>query len=319
MREREDTSKDVQEVTGVGIPGLTPRVAARLCNFKTNDWKLWPDHEAWLRDKVIPIVRDPQGAWIDVLAYASARGTTKSNKTLSDRRRETVIEFLKKESGNPNLPTNRNHPFGEELSGPDENDNNGYFRAVDVYVYGGPMPSIVPPVQVGSMNFKIRVLGSAGAGAPPPRIPVPINFGGEVYFFELVDLDKKQKANLAYIGEGVSIGVPKLPGFTSVGTVGNFTEFTLSQPSTLFSFAGRAGIITEAGASVPGKGIGGDIQLKFKSRSFIRRGVTVTSKKPAQHGFIRMDTGPGVSIQFSGATNGNINLVPRKTFPHTGP
>jgi hypothetical protein len=318
MREREDTTHDVQEVTG-GIPGQPLRVAARLCNFKTNDSNLWPEHKTWLRDKVVPIVRDPQGVWIDVLAYASARGKAKSNKTLSDRRREAVIEFLKKESGNPNLPVNRNHAFGEEESGPDENDNSGYFRAVDVYAYGGQMPSIVPPVQIGSVNFKIRVLGSAGAAATPPTIPVPINFGGEVYFFELVDLDKKQKSNLAYIGEGVSIGVPKIPGFTSVGTVGNFTEFTLSQPSSLFSFAGRAGIITEAGASVPGKGIGGDILLKFKSRSFIKRGVSVTSKKPALHGFVRMDTGPGVSIQLSGSTNGNISLVPHKIFPHTGP
>jgi len=316
MHEPEDTSKDVQEVTG-GIPGQPLRVAARLCNFPTNKWKMWVEHEDWLRAKVIPILRDPQGAWIDVLAYASARGKTGSNKTLSDRRREEVVEFLKRESGNPNLPINRNHPYGEEESGPDESNNSGYFRAVDVYVYGGQMPAVVPPV--GSINFKIRVLGSASAGAPPPRIPVPINFGSEVYFFELIDLDAKQRANLAYTGGGVSIGVPKLPGFTSVGTAGNFTEFTVSKPSSLFSFAGRAGIITEAGASVPGKGIGGDILLKFKSRSFIKRGVGVASKKPAPPGFVRMDTGPGLSIQFSGATNGKVELVPRKVFPHTGP
>lgn len=332
MSEPEDYPYDV-DPEPAGIPGFSMRTGARLCNFPTRSAELLPEHTTWLLSTVVPLLRDPQGAWIDVLAYASKRGDIKYNQGLSDRRRMAVVEFLKQKSGNPNLPFNRNHAFGEQDSDGGPLDNNGYWRAVGVYVYGGkmPAPEKIPPVETGSRDFKIRVVGSGGAGAAPPsvviktplpiKLPIPVNFGGEVYFFELVDIKKKQKVHLAYGGAGASIGIPKLPGFGSVGTAADFTEFTLNRGSSLFSFAGPANIRTEAGASVPGNSIGGDIHLEFKSWSFFKRGIRVedSKKKPADPRCVRMATGAGVGAQLAAGSSGKISLVPKKIFPYTGP
>jgi len=314
MREPEDTSTDVQPVSG-GIPGQVPRVAARLCNFKTNGSELWKEHKDWLRDNVIPILRDPQGAWVDLLAYASARGDSGKNNKLSEARRKAVEDFLKSESGNPNLPVNRNHAFGEELSGPDQKNNSGYFRSVDVYVYGGRMPPVVPPVQVGSRRFKMRCLGSASPGVTVPKTPVGI--GGDIVFFEIIDLHLGQRATFVYGGGGFSIGMPGIPFFVPIATEGTFTEFTLSRESSLFDFEGPADLLTDAGASVPGASVGGDICLKFKARNFVTRGVFVfsTKRKKGIHGYVVMDTGAGVSLTLGGVTQGKIVMRPHATVP----
>jgi hypothetical protein len=291
MREAEDTSQDVQEVAR-GIPGQTLRVAARLCNFKTGGSNLWPEHQRWLRDKVVPVLRDPQGAWVDVLAYASARGAANLNKSLSDRRREAVVEFLRKESGNPNFPVNRNHAFGEEVSGPDQKNNSGYFRAVDVYVYGGQKPPVVPPVQIGSVNFKIRVTAN-------PSFSVTNNHREEVYAFELVDLDMKQTVNLLYVSGKF---FPRWIPVPDIAEAASFTGFTLNKPASLGSFVGPATLFTEPDVS----GTGSDIHLRFESLT--NRGVFVHSKKPgARLGCVRMETRNRISGP--GETRGIIGVI----------
>lgn len=325
VREPEDHPEDVVVLKVTGAAAL-PRVAGRLCNFATNKSALWPEHAAWLRGNVVPPLRDPRGAWVDILAYASNRGDVGRNQKLSERRRDAVLAFLKAETGNPELPVNISRGFGETAyTGGDPRSNYGWDRAVDVYVYGGPQPQRPPPVRIGSIRFKIRCVGGFAPGAAIPGVP-GITPGGDFFLFEIVDLEKREAATFVYRGMGFGVGVPlpkiKVPFHIPGVSAGDYAEFDLTNAADLPDFDGPADLITHPGASVPWKSVGGDVELRFNSVDFVSRGVRVRPKGRVEHlpGYVRMGTGAGIGMPgLGGTTKGKIEMWPGMVQPYTGP
>lgn len=129
--------KDIEIITG------TPaKLAVRLCNFVTKGDFLLYSHQNWLDTNMQPIVRSLTNCWIDINGFASKRGNADYNYRLSKRRCESVKEWISNYSDKIDfhVPNAR----GETQSGTDESNDDGNWRAVEIYVYGfrppGPRP-----------------------------------------------------------------------------------------------------------------------------------------------------------------------------------
>ncbi len=124
------------------ISGSQARLAARLCNFVKGGHFLLLPHQNWLDTNLRETVRSLTNCWVDIIGYASKRGNADYNHRLSMLRCESVKEWVKNYSDKIDfhVPDAR----GERESGGDENNNDGYWRAVEIYVYGfrppGPRP-----------------------------------------------------------------------------------------------------------------------------------------------------------------------------------
>lgn len=148
---------DVQRITGTGA-----KVAARLCNFETSTAYLKSAHIEFLDKEVASVIRGMQGPWVDLLGYASRRGDAGFNQTLSEQRLQSVKGRIEQYANRVNFQIQT--ALGESESGPEESDNSGYWRAVEVYVYAfkPPAPKPQPPVAAGGTEFQIRVAGGRG-------------------------------------------------------------------------------------------------------------------------------------------------------------
>jgi hypothetical protein len=139
----------VQDVIPLLPPKPAQLIGARLCNFPTGHSKPLPNHNAWINGDLIKATVDRHADfWIDIQAYASKTGSERLNQALSVGRREEV-----KRSIIAAIPTARGRflqeiAWGESVSSGGENDNDGYWRAVEVYAYGsvphGRMPDPAP-------------------------------------------------------------------------------------------------------------------------------------------------------------------------------
>ena len=131
-----------------------------------------------------------------------------------------------------------------------------------------------------------------------------------------MDLEKNESARFLYRGMGFGIGLP-IPKITvpsgSGVSAGDYAEFELTNAADLPDFEGPANLITHPGASVPWIAVGGDVELRFNSVDFVRRGVRVRQKGPAKHlpGYLRMTTGAAISLpNLGGTTEGKIEMMP---------
>jgi outer membrane protein OmpA-like peptidoglycan-associated protein len=130
---------DVQEITGTSAGA-----AARLCNFVTGGAQLLPKHVKWLDDNVRLLVTGNPSAWVDVIGYASRQwkntGGADShalNRRLSAERCDAVKRQVS--SYSPNVRFNVVEAQGDSQSlAPNPDD--GYDRAVEVYVYAAGPP-----------------------------------------------------------------------------------------------------------------------------------------------------------------------------------
>ena len=96
---------------------------------------------------------------------------------------------------------------GERDSLGNEQNDDGFWRAVDVYVFGfqPPDPIAKPtPTPRGSRDFKIRV--TTGHSLSTPGIDGPQE---DAYRFEIVDVARRLSALFNYEGRGLG-----LPNFT---------------------------------------------------------------------------------------------------------
>ena len=108
-----------------------------------------PKHSAWIKGDLIKATVDRHADfWIDLQAYASKTGSERLNQALSVGRREEV-----KRNIIAAIPAARDRflqeiAWGESVSSGGENDDDGYWRAVEVYAYGsvphGRMPDPLP-------------------------------------------------------------------------------------------------------------------------------------------------------------------------------
>jgi len=141
---------DVQVITGSGA-----LVAARLCNFPTGKTTLLGSHVAWLDSAVRSAVTGLPNPWVDLRGYAShlgfaqhpgGLGNTALNKQLSFARCEAVKARIVSYGSKVSFPME--WAVGDaESSGTMLNDD-GYWRAVDVYAYATPPPTPIPPPPV---------------------------------------------------------------------------------------------------------------------------------------------------------------------------
>jgi hypothetical protein len=128
------------------ITNSPAKVAVRLCNFVTARAELLQSHERWLDAAIAPVVKSFQNPYVNIIGYASRLGDAKANADLSRRRCESVKRRIATYSTKVIFPLEMGK--GEAESGSVERDNDGYWRAVDVYVYGvrAPDPPLPPPL-----------------------------------------------------------------------------------------------------------------------------------------------------------------------------
>jgi hypothetical protein len=146
-------AEDVQTITGL-INGVKPLAAARLCNFRTGESEPRDTHIEWINNTLKNAVGGSPNPWVDILAYASRKGTNTGydNQALSERRRGAIHNAIVTTIPRAGL-IKQDEAFGASLSGGDANNNDGYWRAVEVYAYGelpkkrepDPVPPPPPP------------------------------------------------------------------------------------------------------------------------------------------------------------------------------
>jgi hypothetical protein len=138
-------ARDVEYVSTTGSP-----LEFRLCNFATGGAQPLPAHQEFIKSYLVPNVLVPNpAAWIDLVGSASKLGfasgdSEAKNRILSDKRVGSIRQLIQ------NQATNRINVavgLGDTQSGGPPNDNDGYYRAVLVRVFGvGSAP--VPPSPV---------------------------------------------------------------------------------------------------------------------------------------------------------------------------
>lgn len=270
-------AEDVQVITG------TPAtIAARLCNFVTAQSFLLRSHENWLDSSVRPAVSRLDGPWIDLLGYASRLGSADFNRKLSFRRCEAAKAWISEYSDRSNFEIV--WAKGEEESGPEEENNDGYWRAVEVYVYGTERPRPTPPDggTPGTTDFKIRLNGGASAG-----IDV---IGGDGYVFQIVDKPANLTSFFVYYGPAMGLSSP--PG--SMAFAGPFTSFRTTRPVLLGDFEGAARLFQDPGISLGPFGVG-SLRLSLESEHLSRSGAAVFPS------IIEIQTGGGLGAGLGAA------------------
>lgn len=238
---------DVQEITGGNW-----KIAARLCNFVTAQAFLLPRHQEWLDTNLKPTLRSLKGPWVDLIGYASRIGSTQFNQDLSERRCKAVRDHVAKYQSDINFRFNVDLGKGESESGPDESDNSGYYRAVDLYAWGFKPPPLVripvprlKPIGVVSDRFSIRLLGQASVGKLVSLAKLAkwlkrlkglpkVGVAADAIFFEMRDLKNHLSGFYFYTGFGVGAGA----FLVSTTHMGPWNDFTTSKPIRVSQFAG---------------------------------------------------------------------------------
>lgn len=267
---------DIMPATG----GAGCRLAARLCNFPTGWSALKGSHQRWLDDYVEPLISSLEAPWIDLFGYASQLGSPGANYQLSDARCGKVREYVSNYSGR--VYWNFLRGKGASESATLDTNNDGWWRAVEVFMYGFKPPTATLATIRGFKDFEIRCLGSV-SGSVGDWIPEGgelLPFGAHGFVFEITAFDmasKKasEKATFMHVSEVVSLpSVPLIPavptGFSS-SSGGGPTSFHTSIPVELHDFQGVARIFQNPGVST----FGGNLNLSMESQSLYRRGAIV--------------------------------------------
>lgn len=225
---------DVQRITGT-----TAKSAARLCNIPTSTARLLPAHLKYL-DEIVKTLSAMQGPWVDLIGYASRSGDPNYNMLLSGQRIDAVKKYLSSRVRGINFQQQRR--MGESESGPNERDNSGYWRAVEIFVYGTkPQAPTRPPDPV-STEFEIRVVGGGSASIVAAQ--------ADFLWFQIVDTIKRKTAFYQYTGGGAALSLPKIPGPGSVTKVGPPTRFKTGRPAELHMFNSKADLAQDPGATI---------------------------------------------------------------------
>jgi hypothetical protein len=296
---------DVQEITGTKAAA-----AARLCNLATGKATLLPAHLKWLDTKVRPLVAGNPSAWTDVIGHASRqwRHTARANahdlnRALSAERCAAVKRCVSGYNRGARFNVVLAQGDGQALgSKPDD----GYDRAVEVLVYAsGPprkvQPSVPPPVQ--AVNFEIRVVGGGSASVVAQA---------DNYFFQIVDLVRRQTAFYLYTGLGIGLSIPKIPGPGSVTRAGPPARFHTSRQTELHQFNSRASLYQDPGATIGPYSVGGTLRLAIKE---ITDSAGLIATRP---GIIPIEGGADVQMPGLGSASEGVLAWQGHLFPFTG-
>ena len=223
------------------------------------------DHKDWLDKTVGPLLWRLCGTWIDLIGYASKVGNADYKKALSARRLEQVQKYITALKSGANFQ--KETALGAEQSGSDPTNNDGYFRAVEVYVYGFAPPPLKPRVEEKKkptpQKFAIRVVGALSGG---------IGFAGaDVIAFDIGEPKKGKWRRFIYVGGSVNleVKVPKVLSALSTlgsGVSGPAVSFTTTVPCEIEDFAGAATLYKGPGLGIGPISVGGSIGLLIDKR-----------------------------------------------------
>jgi outer membrane protein OmpA-like peptidoglycan-associated protein len=285
------------------ISGTNAKVAARLCNFPTGDDHLLVDHQNWLDKNVQEVIRGMQGPWVDIKAFASHRGDTRGydNMGLSQRRCARVKNRVSQYANQVNFQIVC--AVGSSESGGNLQNDDGYYRAVEIAVYATKPPAPKPePVVDGATNFKIRVMHGTSASKFMAQV--------DAYEFQIIDAKARQAAIYAYGAVGLGLSLLSLPVSTAEKP-GPLFSFTTSQPVRLPDFEGSASLYQDPGVSQGRMSTGGTIRLNLTSDNLTQKGARVIPS------ILPLEGGPGMQFSLGvSASSGAFKLV--KIVPFTG-
>jgi hypothetical protein len=279
-----------------------PLVAGRLINFETGKANLLDGHKSWLRDEAAKkgIAKSPN-AWVNIWGYASKSGSTDFNLQLSKDRAAAVKKYLGEVIGSHQKIekiTTIEHGYGEDYIGnntTDPNDNWGYWRAVEVLVFGSK-PKIVrlpkkPQPKPQTTFFEIRVVGGFSASYRAGQT--------DNYVFQIVDLIRLRTMFYHYTGGGAGLSniVP------ASGTYdGPPRKFSTSHPAELHQFNSTATLGQKPGVTVGPLSLGGALILVIEK---IWDGTRIISTNPKN---LEIEGGFGFqSPGFGSATKGTLS------------
>jgi hypothetical protein len=282
-------------------------VAARLCNFPTGLADLLGSHQAWLEENVKPALQSAPAPWVDLIGHASRRWLRPGasdphelNQQLSLARCESVKSFVSGLAANVTFNIQRGVGDSESVS---PNDNAGYDRAVEIYVYGSKPPAKPQPKPVPSVEFEIRVVGGGSAS---------IAAQADDYFFQIVDLVRRQTAFFFYTGIGLGISIPKIPGPGSMTKAGPPTKFSTTRPVMLYQFNSRATLFQDPGATLGPWSVGGTFRLSIDA---IIDEYGLVSTRP---GIIPMEGGWGIQMPGLGSASEGVLARVTDIWPFSG-
>jgi hypothetical protein len=220
---------------------------------------------------------------------------------LSEQRINAVKQRVSKYANTVNFQIQRG--FGETESGPDERDNSGYWRAVDVYVYAFKPPSPRSLPTTAATQFEIRVVGGGSASAVVQA---------DNYIFQIVDLVRRQTAFYHYTGVGLGLSIPKIPGPGSMTWAGPPAKFRTTRSAELYQFNSRAILEQDPGATIGPASVGGTLKLKFTDiRDFDGKIFTIPITIP-------IEGGSGVQMPGAGSLTDGVLALATSIFPFAG-
>ena len=278
-----DKTKEPGTQTGTKIHDVVPedgkpgaRLTARLCNFPTNVATLRLSHRNWIRDVIRPAIGSLQSPWVDLVGYASQLrrdGRQELNALLSNDRCRRVREEI--ENYSDRIHWNVQWPKGAAESGqsPDGSQNEGWWRAVTVSVWGYIPPHVTPVTVSGYKDFEIRLIEGGSGNVNPTEMAVSPLPDLAAYVFEIVALkDGKriEKAKFWHAAGAFTIGISALPLSPTHGT--GVTTFHTSVAVELHDFEGQARVFSDGQISVLA---GGTMRLAFESDNLARRGAVI--------------------------------------------
>jgi hypothetical protein len=302
------------------ISGTTAKYAVRLCNFKTGQSTLTYNHRQDMELKVKPLIAGSSTCYAEIVGYASHKGDARNydNRSLSMSRIAAVKSLLL--AWQPQLRVTKTDPEGSSAStGGVENDD-GYWRAVDVFIYcTGQAPATPHPSapQLGR-NWRIRVISGQIGGVTVPLVDTGV--GGLRIVLEIVDLDRKKKAQFRAFSGGFQLPtasvVPNpIPLQVDESQIlpGTFTNFTTREFATLEDFQGSIDVNQDPALNTHRVSGGGNFSLVFNhlpeiGNSTVPRIVSVNTGNPI---LMNPKAGGGMA-----SAAGTIKLI---TFPQDIP
>jgi hypothetical protein len=206
------------------ISGTYAKAAARLCNFATGEAFLLLAHQEYLDTEVRNVIRTMPTPWIDLFGYASRIGDTTFNLGLSTRRINAVKARIAEYANQVNFQTTVG--YGETQSGPNERNNDGYYRAVEVYVYANkpapPRPPTPKPI-LRRIVFRSFEKSEAKQDIPSPNPDVQKDAINDLLKLGLAAAQGKLTAE-GLLGKEVSRRVSVFPSDFRVNKVFSNTE-----------------------------------------------------------------------------------------------
>jgi hypothetical protein len=273
------------------VPKGTALLAARFCNIPTNKAAPLMSHLNWLDAHVQPLVRSLHGPWVDLIGYASRLGQARYNYWLSAQRVQKFREWI---DNYANIKFNLQSPKGASVSATDPTNNDGWWRSVEVFVYGFKPPTATPMTVVGSTKFKIRCLGTGSAAVSKWGV------GGTV--FEIVDKEASESAIFVHGGGSINFSLPNLPDYSFADT-GPWTDFQTSARAELYDFVGSATIDQDPGFQA-GSLSYGSMRFKIDSSRLFTLGARIMPSM-----ILAIETGSGVSFGMGIGLPGPFRMI----------